>query len=201
MKEFKVSNKVYTLPESFAEMKLGTFLRVMEVQEGLSENLFKELYLIRLLEACVGAEQGDLDELSIEEMTHLIGKLDYLNDLAKGNEIKSLYLDGVKYMFPLNLNKLTMGEYISIKTLTEGKSSAETIINLLAIILRPAVKKVDDSGVERWEQKKFDVEGIEFRKREFLKLPVLDVLWNIHFFLTGGKEDSEKILLDYGMPG
>lgn len=187
MKKFVVDEKEWQMPESFEEMTLETFLRISDVQEKNSETIFKELYIIKLLEALVGAESGDLDDITLEDLGELTKNLDYLNHNPKPKEIKEVMIGEVTYIFPPNFNKLTAGEYISIKTLTEDKSVAETILNLLAVILRPCEIYLDkETNTEKKKQIKFDAENIDYRKKLFVKLPVLDVLWAVNFFLING---------------
>lgn len=197
MKKFKVNEKEWQMPESFDEMSLEAFLRITNLQENQSEAIFKELYIIKLIEALVGAEPGDLDDLTLEELGNLTKDLDYLNVQPNSKQVNQFVIDGVDYSFPESFNKLTTGEYISIFTLTEGKSTSDTILYLLSVILRPA-KKVycEITKKEKWVQNKFDAENIEYRKNLFKKLPVLDVLWSVNFFLTSGIPTSENSIPD-----
>jgi hypothetical protein len=197
MKKFKIEDKTWELPTNFEEMTLAAFLRISDVQEKNSETIFKELYIIKLLEALVGAQPGDLDDITLEELGDLTIELDYLNTNPRPSQVTEIKIEDKIYIFPQNFNKISAGEYISIKTLTDGKSVAETILNLLAVILRPGIKYIDaETGAEKWKQIKFDAENLDYRKKLFLNLPVLDVLWSVNFFLTNGNLELENFTKD-----
>jgi len=197
MKKFKIEDKTWELPTNFEEMTLAAFLRISDVQEKNSETIFKELYIIKLLEALVGAQPGDLDDITLEELGDLTIELDYLNTNPRPSQVTEIKIEDKIYIFPQNFNKISAGEYISIKTLTDGKSVAETILNLLAVILRPGIKYIDaETGAEKLKQIKFDAENLDYRKKLFLNLPVLDVLWSVNFFLTNGNLELENFTKD-----
>jgi len=167
-------------------MNLGTFIKIAELQEANTEYLYKELYLLKLLEALTGAEPGDLDDMTLEEINVINEKISFLNEDPKPEEVKTIEIGDKIYVYPETLYKLTAGEYISIKTLTDGQSFSKTILNLLAIILRPGKKIVNsETGEEKWIQEKFDAQNLEYRKQLFIKLPVLKVLHSVNFFLSG----------------
>lgn len=194
----KTNNTEYYMPENYDEMSLETFIRLTKVQESGTEYVFQEYYMIKLLEAMVNAEPGDLDDLTIEEMATLSEKLKYLSEEPKPKKVDMIVINNITYAFPDNFNKLTTGELISIKTLNEEKNTGESILNLLAIILRPATKVLDsETGKERWVRGKFDAQNIEHRKQIFLKLPVLDCLFSVNFFFTGGSVISSDNIQDY----
>lgn len=183
----KTNDTEYYMPENYDEMTLNTFIRLTKVQESNTEYIFQEYYMIKLLEAMVCAEPGDLDELTIEEMADLSDKLKYLSEEPKAKKVDKITIGEITYAFPENFNKLTTGELISIRTLNDGKGTAESILNLLAIVLRPATKHIDaETGKEKWIRTKFDAQNIEYRKSLFGTLPVLDCLYSVNFFFTGG---------------
>ena len=83
-----------------------------------------------------------------------------------------IFIDEVKYFTPSNFNKLTLGEYSSIKTLTKDKPYEEQMLTILSIIVRP-------------EGEKFEAAKINERKDRFKKLRLVDINEAVNFFLSG----------------
>jgi hypothetical protein len=80
---------------------------------------------------------------------------------------------------------MSLGEYVSIKTLCNGKDTYEALPYILAIILRPATREVSIETEEvSWRLNKFDAENIEYRVRLFQDLPISKVLGAVNFFLN-----------------
>lgn len=198
MIKFETNGIEYCLPESYEEMTLETFIRISKIQESGTEFVFQEYYLIKLLEAIVGAEGGDLDDMTIEEMADLSNRLTFLSQEPTPKKIDKIMIGDMIYAFPENFNKITAGEMISIKTLNEGKGTGDSILNLLAIILRPAKEVVDEeTGKVKYVRSKFDAQNLEYRKSLFKKLPVLDCLWSVNFFFTDGNLISTNSTQDF----
>jgi|GEM_PF-6699925 len=197
MVKIKLEEKEYLMPENYDEMTLDAFIRITKVQESGLQYEFQEMFLIKMLEALIGVEGGDLDELTLEDLANLAEKLKYLLTEPKPKKVDKIVIGDITYAFPDNYNKLTTGEIISIRTLNEGKSTGESILNLLSIILRPAILQVDsETGREYWKRVKFDAQNLEHRKRIFGNLPVLECLYSVNFFLTG-RETLTELTQDF----
>lgn len=189
MVKFNLNGIDYEMPENYEEMTLNTFIRISKIQESGTEFVFQEYYLIKLLEAIVGAEGGDLDDMTIEEMADLSKRLTFLSEEPTPRKVDKIFIGDIMYGFPENFNKITAGELISIKTLNDGKDTGDSILNLLAIILRPAKEVVDEeTGRIKYVRNKFDAQNLDHRKTLFGKLPVLDCLWSVNFFFTNGNQ-------------
>jgi hypothetical protein len=189
MKFFNLNEKEYQVPESWTEMTLKLYVNVSKLEEKRAEYFLGELYLLKIIEAICDAEDGELDELTLEVVNDISSSLGFLQQQTDWPNVKTLEIEGVTYVFPQDLNKLTMGEYISMKTFQENaKSQSEAIPYILAIILRPG-KLVQDgeTGEEKWVQDKFTANNIDYRKELFLNQPVMDLMGPIGFFL-GGKQ-------------
>jgi len=133
-------------------------------------------------------------DIPINELKDLLSELTFLSELPKLNENKTILIDGNLYGC-IDLNRMTTGEYISIKTLM---GSEKTVLNglpkLLAIILRPSEEFVDpETGEKKFKIEKFSVDNLTWRAEKFKELKVVDVLHWISFFLTGRTESSTII--------
>ena len=203
MKEFRLNEKEWSMPSQWSDLTLEHYVNLATLEENKAEYILGELYLLKVIEVLCGAESGELDELTIDMVTELSKEVGFLQEQPNWNNTKNIKINDIDYAFPTDLNKLTMGEYISIKTLQEGATSQAAAIPLiLAIILRPAkLVKDNESGKETWVQDKFDANNIEWRKDLFLKQPVFDLMGPVTFFLNGSgistpntKDSMEKEL-------
>jgi hypothetical protein len=184
MIKFKLNEKEYSLPESYDEVKLSTYIKVAQLESKKNMYDFEELYLINLLETMCDAEPNELNDLSLQDLQKMTEKLLFLKD-DKFPAEKHIVIDGKDYAFIKSMNKMSLGEYVSIKTLCNGKDTYEALPYILAIILRPANKVVDNETNEvSWELTKFDAENIDYRMNLFQNLPISKVLGSINFFLT-----------------
>jgi hypothetical protein len=199
MKEFRLEEKDYKMPTDWSEMTLRHYVSLAKLEETKSQFILGELYLLKVIESlCLVDEDDDLDELTLDIVNELSGIISFLQENPVWNNISHLNIEGVDYVFPSDLNKLTMGEYISMKTFQENSASqAEAIPYVLSIILRPGKKIVnEETGEEKWVQDKFTASNIEYRKELFMDLPVFDLMGPVSFFLSG-KELSTNNTKDF----
>lgn len=187
MKEFRLNEKDYKMPTDWSEMTLAHYVELAKLEENKTKYLFGELYLLKVIETLCMAEGGDLDDLTLDVVNELSETLDYLQKEPTWTNTKHLRIGEVDYVFPHDLNKLTMGEYISMKTLQEQSlTQSDAIPLILAVILRPGkLVKDEESGKETWIQDKFDANNIEYRKNLFMSQPVFDLMGPVSFFLSG----------------
>ena len=187
MKDFKLNDKDYQMPTAWVDMDLKRYVQLAKLEETKEGFGIPELYLLKVIEVLCDAEGGDLDDLTLDMVNELANEVGFLQEEPKWNNTRHIVIDEIDYVFPEDLNKLTMGEYISIKTLQEQQTSqADLIPWLLAIILRPG-KKVynEETKKEVWIQDKFNTANLEWRKEMFMKQPVFDLMGPVTFFLNG----------------
>jgi hypothetical protein len=186
MKHFKIREQEYQMPTEWNDVTLEVYVRLAELEEKKEAFGIPELYLLKVLECLCNAEDGDLDELTLDIVNELVGLIGYIQEEPNWVNTNHLIIDEVDYVFPNDLNRLTMGEYISIKTLQENNTTAGIIPYILAIILRPGTKEVDaETGKEKWVQEKFSTSNLEWRKELFMKQPVFNLMGPVTFFLNG----------------
>jgi hypothetical protein len=187
MKLFTIGEKEYQMPTNWDEVTLNVYVKLAELEEKKETFGIPELYLLKVLEClCNVEEDGDLDELTLDLVNDLVSSIGYIQEEPSWTNTNHLVIEGQDYVFPNDLNRLTMGEYISIKTLQEGTTTAGIIPYILAIILRPGTKEVDaETGKEKWVQEKFSTANLEWRKELFMKQPVFNLMGPVTFFLNG----------------
>lgn len=189
MKIFKVGEKEWNLPNSWEDMTLENYIDFFNFQDSNKDREIDDLYMIEVFE--ILSKCDEVLDIPINELKDLLSELTFLSELPKLNDNKTISIDGNLYGC-IDLNRMTTGEYISIKTLM---GSEKTVLNglpkLLAIILRPAEEVIDsETGEKKLKVEKFSVDNLTWRAEKFKELKVVDVLHWISFFLTGKKESS-----------
>ena len=192
MKTFKVDDNEYKIPNSWEDMTLGNYIDFFNFQDSNKDREIDDLYMIEVFE--ILSDCDEVIDIPINELKDLLSELTFLSETPKLNDNKTILIDEKLYGC-IDLNKMTTGEYISIKTLM---GSEKTVLNglpkLLSIILRPAEEFVDsETGEKKLKIEKFSVENLTWRAEKFKELKVVDVLHWINFFLTGKGESSTTI--------
>lgn len=189
MKTFKVGDNEYKVPNSWEDMTLENYIDFFNFQDSNKDREIDDLYMIEVFEMLSDCDR--VLDIPINELKDLLGELLFLSDTPKLNENKTILIDGKLYGC-VDLNKMTTGEYISIKTLM---GSEKTVLNglpkLLSIIIRPAEEVIDsETGEKKLKIEKFSVDNLTWRAEKLKELKVVDVLHWISFFLTGREESS-----------
>lgn len=188
MKKIVVADKEINVPNCWDDVSLKKYIDIAKLEQIKSSYLFDELYLMRMVEVICDAKDGELDDMTLEQLEEVSKEIQFLSKNDDWAITTHIDIDGETYVFPSDLNKITMGEYISIKTFQERiVDTADSIPYILSIILRKGKMVIDENGKEKWIQSKFDVEGIESRRDLFLKQPVSKLLGAVNFFLVGRK--------------
>jgi hypothetical protein len=191
MYKFELNNKEYNIPNCWEDMTLGDYIRIMKLEEKKDDYLVPELYLIKMIETLTNISNDELDDMDIDCVEDIIKNMNlgFLGTEPKWEHIKHINIDGVEYVFPKDLNKLKMGEVISIKTLqSQIPNEVDVIPYILAVLLRPGkLVKNEETSEEEWVQDKFDAENIEHRIKIFMNQPIVKLMGNLTFFLNGRK--------------
>jgi len=194
MKTFLIGEKEIKAPTNWEEITLRKYFAIAKLEQAKSTFAFEELYMMKMIEIFCNASEEEMDEMTLDQVAEISESLQFMSNMDDWKINTNINIGGVDYVFPKDMNKLTMGEYISIKTLQENiPDTIDTIPLILGIILRPGKKVIDDYGREKWIQNKFDVEGIEIRKELFMDQPVSNVMGAINFFLNGKNGSMNNI--------
>lgn len=122
------------LPENISEITLDQFLRY--------EELTKREYDIytfnkRKIEIFTGIPYRQLDKVKQTDYERIVAQID--KALATEHEFTPIFeMNGIKFGFIPNLDKITMGEYVDLNT--HGIDSA-SLHKLMAVLFRPIVKE------------------------------------------------------------
>lgn len=189
MKRFEVNGKEYGVCDSWDDVTLEKWIEFFQFQESHEGREIDDIYMIELFEL-----MSDCDcvlDMEMTQLNELVNSVTFLTETPKLSDSKSIIIDGKLYG-SVDFNKMTAGEYISIKTLMGSEKNVILgIPKLLSIIVRPAEEIVnEETGEKRLKIEKFSVENLEWRAEKFKSVKVVDVLHWVNFFLTGKNQSS-----------
>ena len=187
MKELLLDNKKINVLESWNELKLKDYIRLLDIYEKAKDMLEEQFYMefISIVSDC---DKDFLYNIPIDNLTPLYEIIDYfINNPLQPVQNKEYYFNQKLYSFNEH-NKLTTGELIDIKLLQKKcETISEYWLCILAIILRPAELAYNEFGDKEYivEPYKGDINIINKRKELFLELPVINALYIINSFTVG----------------
>lgn len=197
---FELNNKKFNFPESWEEVNLKQYIEIGKLQEQRTEFLYQELYLLRLLEVLTDVKEGELDDLSIEDINKLGSASLFVSKMPEMNTVKELKIGETLYTPPDDLTKLTIGEFISLKTYQDSaRTFWDAVPDMLAILWRPSEKVIDnETGKEKFIREKFKVENLQFRRELFLEQPAINIFGPLLFFslMNGGFTPNSKVSIN-----
>jgi len=189
MKQFIIGTTEYSMKTEWNELTMDDFIQIE--QHKLNKTLYEydELWSLRLFEILSGAGENELDNIKLATLGELANSINFIKEPIPTKLNQYIDIDGEMWAFPPSLNDITMGEYISIKTLQENsnESEAETIVNLLSIILRPA-KKLENGDVEI---EPFNPKKVNERIEKIKGGKCVNLLGYANFFLSGKEISTE----------
>lgn len=194
---FELNDKKFNFPENWEEVNLKQYIEIGKLQEQRTEFLYQELYLLRLLEVLTDVKEGELDDLPIEDINKLGSASLFVSKMPEMNTVKELKIGETLYSPPDDLTKLTIGEFISLKTYQDSaRTFWDAVPDMLAILWRPSEKVIDnETGKEKFIREKFKVENLQFRRELFLEQPAINIFGPLLFFslMNGGFTQSSKV--------
>jgi len=187
---FEIGGKDYELPEGWDEVSLEKFEKIVKHGSILSEYKSKILYAIELIAILLDAPVDDITRLDRPSYEILAEKCSWANGVPKTRMVKKWNINDVEYIAFEELNKLTMGDSVSLELMINESNEQNVISNILPILVRKA-KKVMRDGKEVLEPGEFDADNYEKTKELFRKhMMISDVIWIKDFFLDGAKASS-----------
>jgi len=182
MKIIEIGEKEYMMPESWGDVSVAKFEKLAKHNSLLNTYKSETLFTLEMFSLILDAPLDDIKRLDRESFTILASELSWLNSDMDWTGKKEYEIDGENYVCLDNLNKLSMGDSISLELMV-GQSSPENILsNILPVLIRK-VKKVNKNGKEIMKLEDFDAERFEEIKSLYSeKLMVADVIRVKDFF-------------------
>ena len=117
MKTFLIGEKEIRVPTNWEEITLRKYFTIAKLEQSKSSFAFEELYMMKMIEVLCDSSEEEMDDMTLEQVTEISESLQFMSNMDDWKIYTNINIGGVDYVFPKDMNKLTMGEYISIKTL------------------------------------------------------------------------------------
>lgn len=197
--ELRFKNLTINLPETLGDVSFGKWLEYTKEAEGYDKldpmSLEAQIKLFRLCEILADLPEGGLDDLMIDETADLIRIVsDVISKSSTFTPRDHFTIDEITYATRKleDMNSLTNGEYISLKTIqAQYETDPHLFLPLaVAILIRPAtLVKDEETGKEKWVLEKFsnrDIDNLTWRANMFKDRALAkDIAPVINFFLSG----------------
>ena len=186
----EIGEKDYYLPEGWHEVKLDQYEDILKMSSILNEYKSKSLFTMEIFAILLRAPLNQIMKLNKEAFEVLTTKCDWTQDPIKTKKVKNITIEGEKWVAIENMNKLSMGDVVSLELMINESAQEQLLLNILPILIRK-VKKVMRDGKEIEVPADFDSDNYEETKMLFKKhLNVEDVIWLKDFFLDGVSQSS-----------
>lgn len=187
---FEINNRDYDLPESWNEVNLAMFEKIMKHTSVLNDYKSKILYAIEMFAILLDAPVEDIKRLDRASYEKLAEKCLWASGTIKSIKTNRWVIEGETYVAFETLDKMTMGDSISLELMINKSNDQDILTNILPILIRKT-KKVIKGDTEIEVPCDFDAENYEEIKQLFRKhLKVGEVLWIKDFFLNGVAQSS-----------
>lgn len=178
----KIGDKEYNLPESWSEVNLEKFSKIIEKNALIKEYKSQILFGLEIFSILIDAPVDDLKSLTKTSFEVLTKETEWLNNEVVGGEKDEFIIEGEIYRPLKDLNKLTMGDNISLEMMIAESNEATLLLNILPILLR-RVRKIKTEMGEIEELEPFDAAIYNERKKLFMKhINITDVISFKDFF-------------------
>lgn len=182
MKIVEIGDKDYNLPEGWHEISVKKFERIAKHSSLLNEYKSQTLFTLELISIILDAPLDDIKKLDREAFSFLNKSLDFMNTEITWSGKKEYEIDGEIYLILEDLNKLTMGDSISLEIMLQDSKPEETLINILPILVRKA-KVVEKKGEKIYKASEFNADEYgELKELYNEKLMIADVIKVKDFF-------------------
>jgi len=191
MIDVELGNDTYTLPTGWNEVSLEMFQKIMELNNMYKDYKSDVLFSLDVFAILMDTTSDKLKLIDQTSFKILTEELSWVQTEVTKDIDKEIIINGQKYIYPKDLNSLSMGEVISIETIIKEVPESEVLVNILSIILRPVKIVKTKDGESKEVIVPFDndyVDNLLEIKNLFRKNIMVSEVFHIQsFFLTGGK--------------
>lgn len=192
MKTFKINEKEFNISTSWDDLNLGQYIEFASLYKDKSKYPIEEYFMLRVFEVLCQCDSGDLEDMSMEQLSELLTSIQFINVQPKWKSKSTWDIAGVQHSIKTNMDQLTMGEVLSIKSIQAHPDFDEikSLPLILSILIRPANKVLNQyTKKDEWIQDKFKTEDLESRKDYLMKnCKATDIMGVAGFFLNGNQK-------------
>lgn len=181
MKTILIDDVQYNLPDSWDEVNLETLQSFTKLQETTFETETDKN--VEMIQTMTSIPRDLLLQIPIQDFKDLGSMFDWMTSFPDEKKvIAGVSIDGQKYV-PINLDTMSMGDWISIEVFQNRPDKEENIHILAAILLRPEI----DGKIEVLK----DMDNIMKRAELFKKKLMVGDYWPIvQSFFAGAVSSS-----------
>ena len=169
MNDNKIDLGIWNCPRSWKELTLKQY---QEIERYYADKTNEQVDVREIMHILFNKTQDEIDALPIDVFERLLRELKWLSDKPQFDEPRAyVYINDVRYTVNV-VEKLKAGEYIAVDTAI--KADRHNYAAILAILCRREGEIYDS---------KFENEVLPSRIEMFEKVPVVDVMPIVNFFL------------------
>jgi hypothetical protein len=151
-----------TIPTSLSEIRLKDYVRFMNVVKGSNDTEFINQ---KMVECFCGIDLKDVAKISLSDLDGLVEHFNKLFE-TKGEFKEKFVLNGLKYGFIPNLDKITNGEYMDIDSNISDVNNYHILIGIM-------YRRITGEFKNKYEIEDYNSDKIDF---EIFKDVTLDIV-------------------------
>lgn len=188
MIEVTIKEKKYKVASEWADVSLGQYLDLLNIQNDKWEDLDKSIKMVASLSDNFEEFEKDIYDMDADDFTELSKHMLWINteftdEVKKVKAKKEFKIDGRLFKVKENYNVLTLGEMTTVELLLK-----EGILNTQEIAFGILLREVVNG-----KEKKFDMEDFtEIVTTLKYKINLIEIFNYITFFLSGVKTSTKK---------
>lgn len=186
-----INGREFDLPQSWAEVTLDKFNKIVKHSSLLNDYKSKTQFSLELFAILLGAEYDDVKQLTTASYAKLSEECEWVNKAIEPTNCDSFTINGELFVPITNYNQLTMGEAIDFEIIIADSPKEDILVNILPILVRKAKAAKRADGVTILAPAEFEADDYEANKELFKNnLMVADVINFQNFFLSGESQYS-----------
>lgn len=169
----EINDKEYNLPQSWNEVNIETFEKVMKHSSVLSTYKSEVLYTLEMFSILSGAPVDELKQMNRESFDKIGSLCEWANEEIQPTHKDRWIIEGEEYKAVNNMNSLTMGDTVSLELMINESDEANLLGNILPMLIRRVKKITKSNGDIKETLCEFDADGYSelrdlFRKNLFV---------------------------------
>jgi len=192
MRQFEIDGRQeFNLKNTWEDLLFNDYIEFQKLERekdllGIDEN-----YVIKVLLILTDCTENDILNIQLDLLNEIMIDVKFINLPIPKVDAKFIEIDGEKWSFKKDLNKLTMGEYISIKTFQENaKDDLEATSLVLSCLFRKVKEEKEDGELVLDSFKPDDCKKISDLLKTKVKL--VELYHYLTFFFDGTSQSTLK---------
>ena len=187
MKTIIIREKEFKIIDDWSDVTVEKYIEIANLHSKVNQ-MIEEEFLIEFIKVISNIDQDFINDLYEEDLLFFVDLMNNFN-LSELKPIKAAHFIFDDKLYSYNdIGKLTLGEKISLKLLEKNNNSEhDTWLNILSILVRPAIKHTNEFNEDVYEVSKFEgnIDVINKRKELVKTIPAINALHIIQSFIIG----------------